>query len=92
MLSKLLCYYYFSTRLASTSLSTSGSLISSNQLHARQSIAVNLLTGSKVRVPFNSFKASGDSLPAYLRSKVSGFEMSGNFNPMKRGFLLNSSY
>jgi len=93
MLSKVVCYCCcFKTKFASTNRSISGSLMSSNQLQARQSIAVNRFAGSKVKVPFSNLRASGDNFPAYLLSKVSGFEISGNFSPIKRGFLLNSSY
>jgi len=91
MLSKFVYCYCLRIRLASTSLSTSGSLMSSNQLHAKQSMAVNRFIGSKFNVPFSSFKASGESFAAYLLSKVSGLVISGNFKPIKRGFLLNSS-
>ena len=81
-----------SCRWALISWSTSGSLISSNHGSARHSTAESLFVGSSSNVPFSIWRASGDILPRYLLSSVSGFVISGNFKPTNLGFLLKSSY
>mmetsp|Transcript_26121 Transcript_26121/g.57083 ORF Transcript_26121/g.57083 Transcript_26121/m.57083 type:complete len:258 (-) Transcript_26121:945-1718(-) len=58
----------------------------------RHCVHVNLCDGSMASSPFMKSRAAVGSLLLYLRSRVSGRDMSGNLRPANLGFLRNSWY